>query len=69
MSKLLIPLLAAISLPTATNAETYYLLGSSGRQKTFNIPMDSLEDCEKAGKRFLDRDQWKYNGGEGLNLA
>ena len=54
MKRLLLSLLAAIALPTAVNAEVsnYYLLGIVVRESFF-IPMQTLEACEAAGKKFI----------------
>ena len=61
MRKLLIPLLAAIALPTAVNAEShnYYLLLRSG-YGTWTVPMESMEACEKALNKAMDQKSWKY---------
>ena len=55
MKRLLLPLLAALALPTAVNAEVagYYLVGIADR-KPFVVPMKTLELCEEAGKKFGD---------------
>ena len=55
MKRLLLPLLAALALPTAINAEVanYYLLGSADRH-TFVVPMKSLGLCEEAGQDFIN---------------
>ena len=55
MRKLLIPLLAAIAVPTAVNAEShnYYLLLRSG-YGTWTVPMESMEACEKALNKAMD---------------
>ena len=59
MRELLIPLLAAITLPTAVNAEVanYYLLGMLER-KPYIVPIETLELCEEAGKKFVTRKAW-----------
>ena len=57
MHKLLIPLLAAFALPTAVNAESYWLLimksgfHGVGLEK---IEMKSIDDCEKQGDLFIN---------------
>ena len=48
MKRLLLPLLAAISLPTAINAETLSLLIGKG-EGIVSVPMESEEKCEQAG--------------------
>ena len=59
MKRLLLPLLAAIALPTVVNAEVanYYLLGMAAR-KPFFVPMQTLEACEAAGKKFITSKAW-----------
>tara|TARA_A100001388_G_C28619260_1_gene426794 strand:+ start:399 stop:650 length:252 start_codon:yes stop_codon:yes gene_type:complete len=65
MSKLLIPLLAAISLPTAVNAESFYLYfgtyESKERSKKVEdsptlqaSPFSSLARCEAAGEKIFN---------------
>ena len=55
MKRLLLPLLAALALPNAVNAESHwliihYVLGSNaGFEK---IEMKSAEACEKEGRRW-----------------
>ena len=50
MKRLLLPLLAAIALPTAVNAETIWLLISSvGTHSMEKIEMESLEKLEETG--------------------
>ena len=53
MKRLLLPLLAALALPTAVNAETWYLLGSVSGGRNWKVPMPNKEQCESEGKRFL----------------
>ena len=58
MKRLLLPLLAAIALPTAVNAESYWLIltygenGVSGGGGIEKIQMLSLDSCEKEGKKW-----------------
>ena len=68
MKRLLLPLLAAIALPTAVNAEVanYYLLGMAER-KTYVVPMGSLELCEEAGKKAVNPREW-YKSRVGTNF-
>ena len=54
MKRLLLPLLAAIALPTAVNAETWYLLGRANKANNWTVPMPNEEQCESEGKRFLN---------------
>ena len=44
MKPLLLPLLAALALPTAVNAETWYLLGRVAKNGSFTVPMPN-KDC------------------------
>ena len=60
MKRLLLPLLAAIALPTAVNAETWYMLGKTSAG-TWTVPFPSEEQCNAEGKRFnnINRDsEW-----------
>ena len=51
MKRLLLPLLAALALPTAINAESYWLvLEYDGMTR---IEMKSLEQCEEQGKKYM----------------
>ena len=57
MKRLLLPLLAALALPTAVNAESYWLILSSmngysgGLEK---IEVASMEQCEEQGEEWRD---------------
>ena len=57
MRKSLIPLLAAVALPNAFNAENWYLFSRAGNVPFFS-PMDSEEICEKAGQKFINQKSW-----------
>ena len=56
MKRLLLPLLAAIALPTALNAESHWLIiqitKGGGYNSLEKIEMASAEDCEKEGRRW-----------------
>ena len=63
MKRLLLPLLAALALPTAVNAESYWLILTYGDHGTLGgggigggalekIQMLSLDSCEKEGKKW-----------------
>ena len=56
MRKLLIPLLAAIALTTAVNADSnnYYLLLRFGNG-SWTVPMESMEACEKGSNKAMDK--------------
>ena len=45
MKRFLLPLLAALTFPTAVNAESFWLLTQLGHQ----IEMESLAQCEEQG--------------------
>ena len=58
MRKLLIPLLAAITLPTAVKAESYWLVlyVKAGHGSTLEkIEMESIDMCEEQGTFFLQK--------------
>ena len=59
MKRLLLTLLAALALPTAVNAEVanYYLVANL-RRSSFVIPMQTLELCEEAGKKYKTSKAW-----------
>ena len=56
MKRLLIPLLAVLSLPTAVNAETYWLIMHSrsvGRGEYGpKVEMESIDQCREQGEIF-----------------
>ena len=49
MKRLLLPLLAALALPTVVNAETVWLVIAFGNVGTEKIEMEDLKQCEKMG--------------------
>ena len=59
MKRSILPLLTALVIPTAVNAEmaNYYLLGMAAR-KSYVVPMQSLEGCEVAGQKFAEVKAW-----------
>ena len=59
MRKLLIPLLAALALPTAVNAESYYLLVGTKGYRNWTVPMASIEVCEKSLDRVIKKSNWE----------
>ena len=61
MKRLLSPLLAALALPTAVNAGTWYLLIGKG-ESIVSVPMESEEQCEQAGKEVTTFKEWKGDG-------
>ena len=66
MSKLLLPLLAALALPTAVNAESVYLLvkTTTGNRHVPNgqswvVPMKTMAGCEEAGLKIISSNRFK----------
>ena len=62
MKRLLLPLLAALALPTAVNAETWYLLARINKANHWTVPMPNKEQCESGGEKFINiknRDNWR----------
>ena len=61
MKRLLLPLLAALAIPTAINADSnnYYLLLRSG-DGSWTVPMESMEACEKALNKAMNKKSWVY---------
>ena len=67
MKRLLLPLLAAIALPTAVNAESYWLILSSGSGDSAaleKIEMASMEQCKEQGEIFTSeiKETLPFNG-------
>ena len=63
MKRLLLPLLAALALPTAVNAETWYLLvkqgeGTKGRSYAWQIPTSSKEECDEQKSKVVKSEEW-----------
>jgi len=57
----LLPLLAALALPTAVNAETWWLMAAGKARESstttghrWAIPTNSEQECEFAGQKFLN---------------
>ena len=65
MNRLLLPLLAALALPTGVNAESYWLIlssGAGGSSALEKIEMASMEQCEEQGEIFAsERIKFKMN--------
>ena len=66
MKRLLLPLLAILSLPTAVKAESFYLLvnavdsvGNLDSQNSWVIPMKTLAGCEQAGLKIISSDRFR----------
>ncbi len=66
MRQLLIPLLAALALPTAVKAEVGFLIIKSRGGSNYNalnvdliaIPMNSMKSCEEAGLKIISSDRF-----------
>ena len=52
MKRLLLPLLATFTFPTAVNAESYWLVLFSVKTGIEKIEMASMEQCEENGEKF-----------------
>ena len=54
MKRLLLPLLAALALPTAVNAKSYWLvlIGKGTNRILEKIEMKNMKKCEEQGKIF-----------------
>ena len=61
VKRFLIILLASFGLPSAANAETWWLM-AAGRYNTtapfstWTVPFSSEKQCEAAGKKFMDKE-------------
>ena len=60
MKRLLLPLLAALTLPTAVNAEDYYLVINIGTYTSNTVPMKTLEGCKAALEKAMNSSNWSY---------
>lgn len=62
MKRLLLPLIAALALPTAVNAKTVYLILKSTIDidgvGLLSVPMNSMDECEQAGLKLLASDRF-----------
>ena len=65
MKRLLLPLLAALALPTAVNSESVYLVvktttGSMMREngQLLVVPMKTMDGCEKAGQKLVSSERF-----------
>ena len=64
MKRFLIPLLAALAIPNAVKAESFYLLVNVGAKwseygSSFVVPMKTLDGCEEAGLKIISSDRFK----------
>ncbi len=64
MKRLLLPLLAALALPTAVNAETWYLLLRGPNGAVLSVPIGEQLECEVEGTRAINNKMWegKFSG-------
>ena len=70
MKRFLFPLLAALALPTAVNAKTWWMIGvhwipyapAGISQGTFTVPFSSEEACEAAGLKLIASDRFSPKG-------
>ena len=65
MHKLLVPLLAALALPTAVNAESVFLVvktttGSMMREngQLMVVPMKTMDGCEEARQKLVSSERF-----------
>ena len=65
MRKSLVPLLAALALPTAVKAESVYLVvktttGSMMREngQLMVVPMKTMDGCEEAGQKLVSSERF-----------
>jgi hypothetical protein len=65
MKRLLLPLLAALALPSAVNAESVYLVvktttGSMMREngQLMVVPMKTMDGCEEAGQKLVSSERF-----------
>ncbi len=71
MKRLLLPLLAALALPTAVSAAEVYLLVTVIEKihpSTFIVPMKTLKGCEEAGLKLISSERFKYVSNTGHRL-
>ena len=59
MKRLVLPLLAALALPTAVNAETWYLLVKGSKGSMVSVPTSSRQECEQSGQKAITYKEWK----------
>ena len=67
MKRLLLPLLAALALPTAVNAETWWLImrGRTHQAQgvvSWTIPTSSEQECKQERDKAINLENWKSNG-------
>lgn len=63
MKPFLILLISVFAFPTYINAQTWYLLGRGGKGATWQVPMETKEECENEGKKFINEMGWKGKKG------
>ena len=60
MKRLILPLLAALTLPNAVNAEDYYLVIHNGIYTSNTVPMKTLAGCNAALEKAMIFSNWSY---------
>ena len=63
LERILIPLLSAIALPNAVNAESYWLVLETDNPRGVShekLEMESMEQCEEQGKIWKSSDGYRY---------
>ena len=65
MKRFLLPLLAALALPTAVNAESVYLVVKTitgtlmrGNGQLMVVPMKTMDGCEEAGQKLISSERF-----------
>ena len=65
MKRLILPLIAVLALPTAVNAETWWLLmrgiNNGAGIIAWQIPTQSQQQCNEEKSKALNRENWASN--------
>ena len=67
MKRLILPLIAALALPTSVNAETWWLVMRGKTNKSiaptvsWTIPTESEQECNQERDRVINLENWKSN--------
>ena len=66
MKRLLLPLLAAIALPTAVNAETWWLIMRGRKHQSQGvvsqtIPTSTEQECKHGREKPINLENWRSN--------
>jgi len=65
MKRLLLPLLAALALPTNVSAESAWLIIRDGKALE-SVPMKDMEQCELMGAKLIASKRWLFRVGYGF---